>query len=78
MEEAHPVADFVRNGLSEVEVSCGAARRGAVENGAAVVLFLSSVSFLLQDQPQAPIPTPIQAPIFNAQEFGYGVDKVLT
>lgn len=60
MEETHPVADFVRYGLAKVVVSCRAARRGAVENGAAVVLFLSSVSFLLQDQSQTPIPTPTQ------------------
>lgn len=41
VEETHPVADFVRGGLAEVVVRCGAAWRGGVQDGAAVVLFTS-------------------------------------
>lgn len=47
VEETHPVADFVGHGLAEVVVRLGAARGSAVEDGAAVVLILSLVSFVL-------------------------------
>ena len=40
MEESHPVADFVGGGLAEVVVCCGAAWRGGVQDGAAVILFI--------------------------------------
>lgn len=46
VEEAHPVADLVGYGLAEVVVGLGAARRSAVENGAAVQLFLLLVPLL--------------------------------
>ena len=41
VEETHPVADFVGDGLAEVVICCRAAWRGGVQDGAAIVLFTS-------------------------------------